>query len=413
MKNNIWKYFLITDLSSKVITVFKDIFLGIYFLKITDGNIIRVSLFYITFFLSYILFFYIINKVAKSNLLKIFRMGLFLNLVQCLILLISGKYISNYIISFAVLSSIANAFYYYPQQMLIKRLNNDDNFNTYFTINKILKDIIKLIFPTILGFCITNGSYSLAFFILTSITFISFILSFAIKGFNLEASKINLSLFFSNIKKNNKKKQMMYMTFRSAFRSLSSFGVIQTLITLLTFYIVSNEFSLGKVNSFVTVISMIVIYVFNKCIKKETRSKLFLPIAIIQSFVIIGLTTCMIYGNINTNVVILTTSLNLGFLLMIVYNIVNGISNPIFEVTNEIIYYDYMSKQNISIEDEPNYFFYFEVIGNMSRSLGYIILILVASFGFNINVIASLIVLFSLIYIALAYTLKEINNKYI
>ena len=38
MKNDMWKNFLIADLAEKVINVFKDIFLGIYFLKITDGN---------------------------------------------------------------------------------------------------------------------------------------------------------------------------------------------------------------------------------------------------------------------------------------------------------------------------------------------------------------------------------------
>ena len=32
--NNVWKSFLISDLAGKVISVFKDVFLGIYFLKI-------------------------------------------------------------------------------------------------------------------------------------------------------------------------------------------------------------------------------------------------------------------------------------------------------------------------------------------------------------------------------------------
>lgn len=49
-KSNVWKNFLISDLAGKVISVFKDVFLGIYFLKTTQGNIVDVSIYYITFF---------------------------------------------------------------------------------------------------------------------------------------------------------------------------------------------------------------------------------------------------------------------------------------------------------------------------------------------------------------------------
>lgn len=412
MKSNIWKIFLTVDLSSKVIAVFKDIFLGIYFLKITDGNISTVSWFYITFFLSYICFIYLVNKLIKIDLLKLFRVGLFFNLIQCLVLLLAGFKISNYIIPFAILSGLANTFYYYPQQILIKRLNEKSNFKKYFTIDKILKDIISLTFPIILGYCITNNSYSLAFLILTIITFISFILSFLIKGYSVEQGKINLRDFFHQIKKENKQKPMFLMSLKSGLRSLSSFGVIQTLITLLTFFIVGSEASLGKINSFITIVSIIVIYIVNKYLKKEILSKLFIPIAIIQSIVITLLTTGMIYGDINLEVTIITYSINLGFLLMLLYNIVNGISNPIFEVSNGIVYYEYMCKQKLRIEDEPNFIFFFEIICNVFRSIGYLILILVAKIGFNLNIIVTLIVVFSFIYIAFAYTLREITEKY-
>ena len=54
-QSNVWKNFLMSDLAGKVISVFKDVFLGIYFLKITQGNIVDVSVYYITFFLTYLL----------------------------------------------------------------------------------------------------------------------------------------------------------------------------------------------------------------------------------------------------------------------------------------------------------------------------------------------------------------------
>ena len=65
-RNNVWKSFLMSDLAGKVISVFKDIFLGIYFLKITQGNIVDVSMYYITFYLTYLICLLIVNKLQKD-----------------------------------------------------------------------------------------------------------------------------------------------------------------------------------------------------------------------------------------------------------------------------------------------------------------------------------------------------------
>ena len=70
-------------------------------------------------------------------------------------------------------------------------------------------------------------------------------------------------------------------------------------------------------------------------------------------------------------------------------------------------------KKKISIKDESSYVFWFEIIINGSRSLGYVILIIVLKFAFNLNVIAILIALFTLVYISFAFVLSKIGNKYL
>lgn len=410
---NIWKKFLATDLAGKVISIFKSVFLGIYFLKITEGNIVDVSMYYITLYAFYPMFFFLANKLTKINLVKLFRVGLFINLIKCVTLLISGNRIVEYILLFGILDAVGDAFYYYPQQILIKRLNKTNNFRQYFTINDILKSALGIIMPMLFGYCITSNSYSLVFGILIIFTLISFLMSFSIKEYNLKHGKINLKEFFHSLKEKNDIKMMRLMTLRTFARGLSSFGVLSTLITILTFLIAGNELSLGNINSFITILSMIVIYLLNKCVSKQKLSKWYIPISIIQSIVIIALTFSMIYFNINNNVNIFYFSINLGYILMLLYNVINGVFNPIFEVSNNVVYYECMAKQQIKEEDEPNYTFWFEIIINSSRALGYIILILVSKIGFNLNIIASLIVVFTLMYILFAYTLKKLNQKYL
>ena len=206
---------------------------------------------------------------------------------------------------------------------------------------------------------------------------------------------------------------MKIMSFRTLFRGLSSFGVLATLISIITFFVVTTELSLGSISSFITVISIITIYLLNKFVKRKSLAKAFIPIAILQSIVVILLTFGMIYFDIDKSLYIGTMSLSLGFALVLLYNIVNGISNPIFETSNSIVYYECMSRQKISIEDEPNYVFWFEIMINISRSLGYLILIFVSMIGFDLNVIALLIVVFTLMYIAFACTLSKINKEYL
>lgn len=411
--NNAWKNFLISDLAGKVISVFKDVFLGIYFLKITQGNIVDVSLYYITFFLTYLICLLIVNRLQRLNLVSMFRIGIFLNLMQCIVLLIVGEKISNFIIPFAIFASLGNAFYYYPEQLLIKRVNREDNFQNYITKDQILKYTISIIFPVILGYCISKNSYELAFLILIGVISICFMFSLFIKGLNLKHEKINLKRFFTNINKNGNRKIMTLLSFRTLFRGLSSFGVLSTLITIITFLVVSTELSLGGISSFITVISILVLHCTNKFIKKEKLYKLFIPLSIIQSIVVIMLTFSMMYFDINIMIHIGPLTISIGFLLVLLYNIVNGISNPIFETSNSVVYYECMCKQNINIEDEPNYVFWFEIMINISRSLGYLILIFVSKIGFNLNIIAFLIVAFTLMYIAFAYTLNKISKDYL
>lgn len=412
-QENISQKFLVADLAGKVINVFKDVFLGIYFLKITQGNIIDVSLYYIIFFMVYLLCLLIVNKMQKMNLVLMLRIGIFLNLMQCIILLIANENISNYIIPFAIFASIGNAFYYYPEQILIKRVNKTNNFQSYITKDQILKYTISIVLPILLGYCISKNSYKLAFIILIALISISFVFSVFIKEIEVKHDKINLKQFFININKTGNKKLIKLLSYRTIFRGLSSFGVLSTLISIITFLVVSTEFSLGSISSFITIISILTIYFINKFVKRKSLTKAFVSIAVAQSIVVILLTFGMIYFDIEKSLHIGTITVSIGFLLVLLYNIVNGISNPIFETSNSIVYYECMCKQNISIQDEPNYVFWFEIMINISRSIGYLILIFISMIGFNLNIIALLIVGFNLMYIAFAYTLSKINKNYL
>ncbi len=121
-------------------------------------------------------------------------------------------------------------------------------------------------------------------------------------------------------------------------------GVLATLITIITFLVVLTELSLGSINSFITIISIFVVYVMNKFVKRQNLSKMFIPIAIIQCIVILLLTFSMIYFDINNTLHIGVITISVGSVLVVLYNIINWISNPIFETFNTVVYYECMCK---------------------------------------------------------------------
>lgn len=403
--NNDWKRFLAVNSHKKFIKIFKDIFLGVYLLKIDGGNITNVCLYYIIHCIGNIFFFNILNK-SKISLLQMLRIGMFFSLIECAILLLLGSNITTYIIPFAIFTSFVNALYYYPQPLITSKLTTKDNKGKYCSWDRIINDMIGVIIPAVFGFIISVKSYNYVFIFLIIVTFIAFIYSFKIKEQNITCNRINLRKLFKSLKEHNSTKVIKLMTIRSFFRGLSSFGVMNTLMTILIYLTVKTESSLGNITGVITIFGIIVLYLVNNKLSRDKQRKLYIPMAIIQMLITCLLTISII--KLDNNITIL--GLNLGLLIVILYNLINGIINPIFEVANETIYYENINKNIIDDELASSYTYYFEVAINIPRILGYIILYLTSLIGFNIINICILIFILSFMYIAFAVTLKKLNE---
>ena len=99
-----------------------------------------------------------------------------------------------------------------------------------------------------------------------------------------------------------------------------------------------------------------------------------------------------------------------SLIIVLLYNLLNGIVNPIFEVANETIYYENINPNIIDKSLDSSYTYYFEVMINIPRIIGYIILYLVSLIGFNVTNICILILILSFMYIAFAVTLRKLNE---
>lgn len=401
-----WKKFLIVNSHKKFIKIFLDIFLGIYLLRIDNGNVTNVCLYYIVHCVFNMIFMNLINKYRKVSLFNILRVGIFFSLIECLLLIILGSSISKYIIPFAMFTSFVNALYFYPQPLITSALTNINNKNKYCTWDRIINDGIGVLFPSIFGFIITKSSYTYVFIFLAIVSLMAFIYSFTIKNQNVNCERINLKKMFESLKRKNSLRVIKLMTIRSFFRGLSSFGVLSTLLSLLTYLTLKTESSLGNLTGIITIVGIITLYLFNKKIPRNKQKQFYIPMSIIQMILTLFLTIS--YIKFNSNSIVLGVSL--GLIIVVLYNLLNGIINPIFEVANETIYYENINPSIIDKSLSSSYTYYFEIAINIPRIIGYILLYLMSLIGFNIVNICILIFILSTMYVWFAITLRKLNS---
>ena len=212
---------------------------------------------------------------------------------------------------------------------------------------------------------------------------------------------------FKSLEKHNSMRVIKLMSIRTLFRGLSSFGVLSTLMTLLAFITLKTESKLGNLTGIITFIGIISLYLFSKKIPRKKQIKYYIPLSIIHAIITFILTISIIL--IPNNNLVFGISINL--IVVLLYNLLNGIINPIFEVANETVYYENISSEIIDSSLNSSYTYYFEILINLSRIIGYIALYLVSLIGFNVINICIMILVLSLMYIAFAVTLNKLNSN--
>lgn len=121
---NKWKNILATHGVREILMSFNTVFLGIYFLKITQGSIVTVASYYLVYYTTHILWRYIVGRcTTKRNIVKIYRFSMFTNLSVSVILLLLRENIVNYIYIFATYYALSQCLYWTTYEAMIYDLN--------------------------------------------------------------------------------------------------------------------------------------------------------------------------------------------------------------------------------------------------------------------------------------------------
>ncbi len=360
--NKNWIKLVVLNNLKDIIRIFGNLFLSIYFFNITNGNLIEVLKYWLLYSASNLVYRYVICKfINTNNVIKLYRVSLFANLITVSILLVLRENIINYIYIFALLQSFAISLYYATYENITCNINKNNSYKKYFSIDSLLSNLMSILAPLCLGALIETFSYIVAFGVLLIITVGCFVLSLFLNNEKVQCQRIEVFKYLKSIKDKKIYRKTLLQNF---FDGFNTWGPVGVLTTVIIYSQISNETIVGGINSMSNVVGVLVSLLCIKVINKSNFGKLIIPTTII-----IFLLTIPISINFSVVVVCIYTILNQ---IGIVITDING-NSLTYELLNEITEPKYQN----------DYLWNIQFIFDIGRIVGYSLVLLVSYYWYD------------------------------
>lgn len=391
--SSIAKVLILDQSIGKIISIFLDTFLAAYFYKISQQNILYLSIYNITGWLFATMgAFLFANTIKQKNKVKLYRFGTFIKSIYIFIIMILGERIVNYVYIIGIMYGISTATTGFPYNMIESESISNKERSKYLGFASTATEITGLIIPILLGAYITFESYQVAASLIFIFSILKLILSFKIENKNVQNSTVNLKEFYNIFHKDSILKRLYAIEF---FKGINRYGVMSLVVSLLIIYQSNNELELGSWTSLFSLFTIIAMYLFGKFYKDSKKRSL-----LICSLVAILISSVVVFYKIN-----LTT--------VIIYNIAYYVFMNIILKITEVNLFDYSNKEPFKTKFNTEYFVFRELFLNIGRILGYTALLILVGYTQklnNLNIVFGLII-FSIITTIYLSLKLEIQNK--
>lgn len=269
-----------------ILTNFVDSFLVLYFLDVSDRNIVPLGIYKLVAIIAIYSVIFLTRNFSKSkNRANLMRIGIVLDFVYFLTIILLKDKVVNYIYLVGLLYGLEEGFYYSVYNILESDgITNEERAKFAGTYTAI-ESILSIIFPLIFGSLISATGFLKSLIVVFIIVIVRIILSFIYKDNNVpKSNKTNMKKYFELTNKDKRFKQMYKVEFINGIvYSEAAFSYIVTIYIIKVF---SDSFSLGVFTSIFSVITFIIGILFAKFINKKYYSS---AIKISMVFTIISL----------------------------------------------------------------------------------------------------------------------------
>ena len=334
-------------------------FLTAYFIKTSKNSIPSISYYNILVYIVCMIGTYFTAKIIKNKFrIESFRLGVFIRFIYILLIIILKEKIIKHLLLIAIFSGLSTAIYWFPYNLfVINKINNKNR--TKFTVkNETMAATINIIFPILFGTIISKTNFELTTLIILGISIIQVLLSFFI--INDKEDKFpsfNINKTIKLIKNNKEIKNLLLAQF---LFGMTTYGSLEKLKTILIIQSLKTNLNLGIITSLATVLSIITIKIYSKIYKEKNDKNI-----ILLSSILLVISVFIIFFIKNPFTIIL-------------YNIFYIVFTTLLHLTTNIRLFNISDSKIIDKNNQCEFFTLREIILNIGRILGFIIMYLVS-----------------------------------
>lgn len=375
----------------KIIDIFFGPFLVTYFIKTSTDSLIDLSIYNILVYFFLGVLGFIIGYIVRNKFqIGMFRFGVILNFVYILFIIILKEAILDNLLILAFISGIALIAYWFPYNLFISLQVKNKNRESYEVKRKTISLITSVLTPILLGSLITTTDFYLTAIIIAIISGIQIILSFFIKPEEKKDYKFTPLKSYKTLIKN---KNIFNIFIVEIFIGMNiSDGVLNVLLTILIFNAFKTDLNLGIISSLSSILTIILSYIYSKKCKNKSDKMIILLCGIVPVISVLLLV-------FNTNNITL-------IIYYMIYNCLINILSMIIDIRLFNISNSDIVKQNHNIE----FWSIREFILNLSRIIGYSLLLLTAIFNKH-DYLNYLLIIITLSIPIMAYFTTKVERK--
>lgn len=378
-------------LLKSILTNFVDVFLVLYFINVSNNNILPLGIYKLVAMITVWLVIFLSRNYCKSkNRVWLMRIGIVMYFIYFLSIILLKEQVVNYIYLIGLLYGLEEGFYYSVYNTIESDgIENKDREKYLGTYNG-CKNIVSIIFPLFFGSLIQNSGFINTIIFVLVIVALEIILSIILKDNNIpKGNKTNLKEFKNVMKEHPELKSIIITNICSGLTY--SEGALSYVITIYIIKVFSESVSLGIFTSIFSVISIIIGFLFVKVIKPKYYIKLLgatLPITIILLCIML---------------------LNCNFVTVVLYNLFQTISKLLSDLIRERNVFNFSNIETIKREYKVEYFLTLETALFIGRVISNTLFILMAFL--DANFIMAIFVVFVILQAISVIKLQSDMNK--
>ena len=215
-----------------ILTSFVDSFLVLYFLDVSDHNILPLGIYKLVAVITIYAVIFATRNLAKStHRVNLMRIGILLDFVYFLTIILLKDKVIDFIYLVGLLYGLEEGFYYSVYNMLQSDGVKNEERAKFIGTCTATQSILSIIFPLLFGSLIYATGFLKSLMVVLIIVLLRIILSFMFQDKNIpEGNKVNFKEFFKLIKNDERFKRLgMVEIFNGITYSDGAFSYIVTI----------------------------------------------------------------------------------------------------------------------------------------------------------------------------------------